>query len=471
MLRWRAFPLARWASDPIRLLPIDALRRIAHASRPVLLDGSCDADGLGRYSYAGCNPLARYVLKEVPEAQAAFDSAQGTHWFSATAQGQPVRAPTSAVFRDLQHVIDRWHPWVGIGLLDYELGRAGEVLSSHAAHCDLGMPAIDFGAYDALYRYDAVHDVADLVAVDEEAAERLRALLRVEPPLLPALRCSSLRSDMSQTDHAAAVTAILETLRAGDCYQVNLCRRLRASLPAESVLPAYVRLREVAPAPLGAFLRLDDGHDPAHSPTVLSNSPELFLRINWAQRVVETRPIKGTRRRGTDAQHDAALASELVQSRKDAAEHVMIVDLLRNDLGRIAQPGSVHVDGLMRCVQLPTVHHLVSTIRAQPAAGIGLGELLHATFPGGSITGAPKIAAMLQIDALEPRRRGPFYGALGWLSADGGMLALCIRTAVAARDELVLSVGGGIVLDSTPEDEWAETEAKAAAFTRALLRD
>jgi para-aminobenzoate synthetase component 1 len=215
-------------------------------------------------------------------------------------------------------------------------------------------------------------------------------------------------------------------------------------------------------------LDVSDSPDPASAAAILSNSPELFLRIDWPGARVETRPIKGTRRRGSDPAQDAQLAAELGASRKDAAEHVMIVDLLRNDLGRIAHPGSVRTEGLLRCLSLPTVHHLVSTVVAQPAAGIGLAELLHATFPGGSITGAPKLAAMSRIDALEPRRRGPFYGALGWLTRDGGTLALCIRTAVAARGELVLAVGGGIVLDSTAAEEWAETEAKAAAFARAL---
>ncbi len=470
MRHLRAFPLWRLATDPTQLSQTDVLRRLAQGQRPVLLDGACDADGLGRFSYAACNPRARYVLSDVPTDREPHTDAVASHRVGAATQPQPVRAPAAGLWRRLQQVIESWHPLVAIGLLDYELGRAAERLSHHAAPCDLGTPALDFAAYDAIVRHDAERGTTDLLAVDEDAAERLRAVLRQPPPDLPTLRCGPLRSDRSQAQHAAAVSAILEDLRAGNCYQVNLCRWLRASLPADAALPAYLRLREVAPAPLGAFLRLDEDHaaDPASSPVILSNSPELFLGVDWPGRRVETRPIKGTRRRGATADHDAQLAAELCASRKDAAEHVMIVDLLRNDLGRIAHPGSVHVEGFLRCVSLPTVHHLVSTVAAQPAAGIGLAELLHATFPGGSITGAPKLAAMARIDALEPQRRGPFYGALGWLSRDGGTLALCIRTAVATRGELVLAVGGGIVLDSTASDEWAETEAKAAAFSRAL---
>lgn len=468
MQHLRVFPLCRLATDPARLLPADALQRVVRAERPVFLDGACDADGLGRYSFAGCNPRARYVLNDVPICRDESRQIAATHWFGAVEQAHAVRAPAAPIWRRLQAVIDDWHPWVGVGLLDYELGRSYERLAERAAACDVGTPAVDFAAYDALYRYDAVRDVAEIVAVDEEAAERLRCVLRAAPLPLSPLRCGRLRSDLSREQHAASVSAVLERLRAGDCYQVNLCRWLRASMPAESALPAFLRLRDVAPAPLGAFFRLDGAHEGGETPFVLSNSPELFLQFDWSQGLVETRPIKGTRRRSGDARQDAALAAELLASRKDAAEHVMIVDLLRNDLGRIAHPGSVRVEGFLRGVRLPTVHHLVSTVKAQPARDIGLAELLHATFPGGSITGAPKIAAMQLIDSLEPRRRGPFYGALGWLTRDAGTLALCIRTAVATRGELVLAVGGGIVLDSNAADEWAETEAKAAAFARAL---
>lgn len=466
----RPFPLARLARDPSHLPPEQALRRVLGGRRPVLLDGASDADGLGRYSYAACDPTAQYVLPQVPDcAHLQQPATPNAHFFAGDAGGVQVQAPAALAFTDLQRFVDACHPQIAIGLMDYELGRASERLPQRAAASGLGTAAIDFAAYDALYRYDAHTQQADLLAVDADAAERLRRYLRVAPPPLPPLICGPLNSDLSPLQHAQAVAAIADRLLAGDCYQVNLCRTLRAHLPTASIVPAYLRLRSCAPAPLAAFIRLDgvDARSPT-SPTLLSNTPELFLQIDWSQPRVETRPIKGTRPRGADADSDARRQHELVLSRKDQAEHVMIVDLLRNDLGRIARPGTVAVEGFLRCVSLPTVHHLVSTVSATPAHGIGLAQLLHATFPGGSITGAPKVAAMQLIDALEPRRRGPFYGAVGWLSRNGGTLALCIRTAVATADELVLAVGGGIVLDSTPAEEWAETEAKAAAFARAL---
>ncbi|HVU50916.1 MAG TPA: anthranilate synthase component I family protein, partial [Polyangia bacterium] len=220
-------------------------------------------------------------------------------------------------------------------------------------------------------------------------------------------------------------------------------------------------LRARAPAPFGAFLAAGDG-----AAALVGNSPERFLALD-GRGAVETRPIKGTRARARTAAGDEAARAALVGSPKDRAEHVMIVDLERNDLGRVCETGSVVVDGVARVLTLPTVHHLVSTVRGRLRAGVGLAALLEATFPGGSITGAPKRRAMQIIDELEPAARGPYTGATGWLGAAGDLdLAVAIRTALVSGGRLSLSLGGGIVADSTPEDEWAETEVKAAAFAR-----
>lgn len=463
--------------------PQEALRRLraAGALRPFLLDGAADADGLGRYSYAGANPRARFRIEAVPELlTGAVSSAPPPQLFSAYKAGQAghVVAPAAPVWRQFAAVLQSWAPLVGVGLIDYELGRSSERLPRRAAPHELGTAAIDFAAYDAVYRYDAQTAHADILAVDADCAARLLALLSQAPVSRHSSAdffCGPLRSEIGEAEYARRVHRVLEHLRAGDCYQVNLCRRLRAVLPRQSAWAAYLRLRQVAPAPLGCYLELEappSGETPssAAGPILLSNSPELFLRFDLVEGVAETRPIKGTRRRSSDSATDQALAAELCASAKDRAEHIMIVDLLRNDLGRIAEVGSVQVAGLLRRVELPTVHHLVSTVLSRPAAGIGLAELLHALVPGGSITGAPKLAAMKLIDELEPHRRGPFYGAVGWLGPTSGELALCIRTAVVRGDasELVLAVGGGIVLDSTASEEWAETQAKAAAFARAL---
>jgi anthranilate/para-aminobenzoate synthase component I len=256
--------------------------------------------------------------------------------------------------------------------------------------------------------------------------------------------------------HLAGVRRILEYLRAGDAYQINLARRLTATLlptPDPPGWALFCRLQHESPAPHAFWMVADDGA------VVVGNSPERFLRLR-PDGAIETRPIKGTRPHTTSP---AALAADP----KDQAEHLMIVDLERNDLGRVCQTGSVRVEGFARTVSLATVHHLVSTVRGQLRPGVGLAALLRATFPGGSITGAPKIRAMEIIDELEPVARGPYTGATGWLGAAGDLdLAVAIRTALVRDGQLTLWVGGGIVADSVPEDELRETEVKARAFAR-----
>lgn len=455
----RRFPLPAALSA---LPPPEALRRLLRGERAFLLDGAAAADGLGRHSYAGCDPLRRFVVREVPELDGPPPwerSAEG-HLLGADS----VRAPAAPILRQVEAAVASAFPLVSVGLLGYELGRAIERVPRHAAPEDLGCAAVDLAGYDAVYRYDAETGAADVLAIDEAAAARLIERLRIEPPAVQRLRAGALRSETDEAAYGRRIERVLEYLRAGDCYQVNLCHWLRARLDRSSALALYLRLRQETPAPLGFFLQLDG----EAGPTLLSNTPELLLRYDLESGVAETRPIKGTRRRDPDPRLDAALGAELLASRKDLAEHLMIVDLLRNDLGRIAAVGSVHVEGFARRLVLPTVHHLVSTVRAVPAGSVGLAELLHALLPGGSITGAPKLAAVRIIDELEPMRRGPFYGCVGWLGPGRGMLALNIRTAVAHAGELTLAVGGGLVLDSDAAAEWRETEAKAAAFRRAL---
>jgi para-aminobenzoate synthetase component 1 len=225
----------------------------------------------------------------------------------------------------------------------------------------------------------------------------------------------------------------------------------RVSNPGDA-LAIYSALVATAPAPYGALIEAD-------GLTLISGSPERFL-ASLGDRV-ETRPIKGTHTEG----------KALAASSKDAAEHLMIVDLERNDLGRIAETGSVAVDDLGYIVELPTLYHKVSRVSAKPRAGLGFGDLLRATFPGGSITGAPKVRAMQLIDELEPARRGPYCGAFGYFGARGAFdLAIAIRIGVLKGNELRVHVGGGIVADSDAAAELAETDVKAAGWTAAIAR-
>ncbi len=423
--------------------PGEALRRLSRGERPFLLDGAIDADGLGRFSIAGCDPV------------------DGIVWRLGDA-GEPFALLADAERRWRAGPVDE-HPWpMAVGYLSYDVGahelarRSGRRLS---AVDELGTPDIDFARYPAVWRFDRSTGRAEVLALDGGSAERLLARLLREPPPLATIPVAPLVSQLGAAGYGKAIDRVLEYLRAGDCYQVNFAHRLRAPVADDEALPIFLALRRTAPAPLGSFLRTDGF-------SLLSNSPELLLRQRGSR--VETRPIKGTRRRDADPERDGRLADELVSSPKDAAEHLMIVDLERNDLGQLARVGSVMVDGFARRVELPTVHHLVSTVRAELEPTVTLQALLSAMLPGGSITGAPKLRAVEIIDELERLQRGPYCGAIGWLGAGRLDLALAIRTACVTRGELVLAVGGGIVADSHADDEWAETHVKAAAFARVL---
>ena len=345
-----------------------------------------------------------------------------------------------------------------VGWFSYDLGRAFIGLPARAGG-DQAWPLVEVHSHDAVWVRDA-GGAATIFAHDAAAARRLEERLSRPAPAVP-VQIGPLAADHGDDLFLSGVERILEYLRAGDAYQVNLSRRLSAACAPGAAAPVALAaaLRARAPAPHAALIASADGEG-----ALVGNSPERFLAVT-ADGAIETRPIKGTRSRGETPDADRAAAAALAASPKDRAEHVMIVDLERNDLGRVCQTGSVGVGSLARVVALPTVFHMVSTVRGRLRPDIGLSALLEATFPGGSITGAPKRRAMQIIDELEPAARGPYTGATGWLGAAGDLdLAIAIRTATVRGGRLSLSVGGGIVADSTPEGELAETDVKARAF-------
>lgn len=355
---------------------------------------------------------------------------------------------------------------IGVGWLSYDLGFGFErIAGRHLAESP--WPPIEFRFYDAYVAFDERPGPAVIIASSAEAARRMATWVsEARPAPAQAVDCTALSELEPPERHLSSVTRGLAYIQAGDIYQVNLARRLRCSMAGDRRLAPglglWRRLQSEAPAPFGIWLG-----DGAEGTALVGNSPERFL-YKRPGGFIETCPIKGTRPRGRPML-DAQYAAELLASEKDRAEHVMIVDLERNDLGRVCRTGSVHVGELCKLVSLPTVHHLVSTVCGQLRDDVDLPGLLRATFPGGSITGAPKIRAMEIIEELEPARRGPYSGATGWLGAAGDLdLAVAIRTALVRDGQLTLWVGGGIVADSQPEDELAETWAKARAFTRAL---
>jgi para-aminobenzoate synthetase component 1 len=271
-----------------------------------------------------------------------------------------------------------------------------------------------------------------------------------------------LRSSFTHRGYLDAVQCVREYIVAGDIFQANLSQRFEAPF-AESPWAYYRRLRARNAAPFAAFLDAPEA-------VVVSASPERFLRVD-AHGHVETRPIKGTRPRGLGPEHDAALAQALAESAKDRAENLMIVDLMRNDLSRVCAPRSVRVSELFSLERYPTVHHLVSTVVGDLEGGHDGLDLLRAAFPGGSITGAPKLRAMEVIAELEPSRRGVYCGSIGYWSLSGDLdTNIAIRTALVQEGRVFFSAGGGIVADSDPESEYRETLDKARALIDALAQ-
>jgi len=270
------------------------------------------------------------------------------------------------------------------------------------------------------------------------------------------------RSSFTHAGYLDAVTRVREYILAGDIFQTNLSQRLEAPL-TESPWELYLRMRIRNAAPFAAFFETPEV-------SVVSASPERFLRVDETGRV-ETRPIKGTMPRGFGPEHDGALGQALSESAKDRAENLMIVDLMRNDLSRVCSPGTVRVPELFALEHYATVHHLVSTVVGELAPGCDALDLLRAAFPGGSITGAPKVRAMEIIAELEPSQRSVYCGSLGYCSVTGALdTSIAIRTVIApaGRDRVYFSAGGGIVADSDPEQEYRETLHKARGMIDVL---
>ena len=362
-------------------------------------------------------------------------------------------------------------PFAGglVGFLGYDLGHSLERLPSIAID-DQGLPPLRLALHDWVVAWDRRTGQAWLAgrAVDGDVQRLGRRLddvhARLTDPLAstPAAVVGSMqfRSSLSRAEYEARVEQIRGHIERGDIYQANLTRRLETRFDGDPWDP-YRLLRTGDPSLFSAYLDLGASPETGRPRALLSASPEPFLSVDSAG-LVASDPIKGTRRRGRDKAEDRALACELLASAKDRAENVMIVDVLRNDLGRVCLPGTVRVPRLCRLERTAAVQHLVSTVTGRLAPGRDSFDLLAASFPGGSITGAPKIRAMEIIETLEPVRRGPYTGALGWIGPDGAMqTSILIRTFVADGQRLTLHVGGGITWGSDPAAEWEETVAKA----------
>ena len=364
-----------------------------------------------------------------------------------------------------------------IGYFGYDLRHHLEKLPAMAVD-DLGLPDCVLNFYDLLFWFDPGSNrlciTSSGLPFPPGADRRRRARQRLQEgrdlvqrarapghgrTLGPAQSHLPLESNMSRGSYFKALEAVLEYIAAGDIYQANISQRFATRFGGDP-WALYSGLRSRFPAPFGAYLNCGTFQ-------ILSNSPERFLLIEGDR--ISTCPIKGTRPRGLTVEEDARLIGHLRQSEKERAEHVMIVDLERNDLGRICKVGSVHVEQFETIETYHTLHHMVSTVVGTLEDGIGPIDCLRATFPGGSITGAPKIRAMEIIDEVEPTARGLYTGAIGFIGFSGGMeLNIAIRTAIVTGDRIYFQTGGGIVADSSPEQEYEETLLKAETFCRTL---
>lgn len=438
------------------ITPVDAFLALRDLPMPFLMSGT--GTGHRRHSFAGADPLLLIRTTQTGTIVTADDR-------DALSAKDPFEA-LSAVASEYR--CDGQGPFPfnsGVaGYFGYDLGSLIEPALSGIrpdATEASGIPLCALGLYDPLYVYDHCAKKAWIVSAGgrkKRVADMKRRLMdsrpkASRPPISPA--SGGLRSNMTKEEYLSLVRAAKAYISDGDIYQINLSQRLSIKWETDP-LAVYLKLLETDPAHYGAYL--DYG-----AFQVVSNSPERLMSVNNG--IIETMPIKGTRKRGGSEAEDKALMEELKNSAKERAEHVMIVDLERNDLGRICLPGTVEVACFGEIETLNHLHHMVSTVRGRLSPDVDGPSALRSIFPGGSITGAPKIRAMEIIDELEPVKRGVYTGGIGWMDLGGRMdMAMAIRTAVCADGGLSLHVGGGIVADSDPESEYAETLLKAAAF-------
>lgn len=426
---------------------------------PVWLDSGFPESGGGRYDIISADPYL------------TLTSAAGRTMLSGVGQqtrclsGDPLETLRSVLGPPVQPIADL--PFCGgaIGFLGYDLARALGVLPARSGHGD--WPDMAIGLYDWAVVVDHARQRSYFIRAGRDIRSgqhwqsALRRVLAVSAPALPpvVVRGRLIESGMRPAEYAQGFERIQRYIRDGDCYQVNFAQRFAARVPHDA-WTVYQRMRQENPAPYGALLEYPFGQ-------VLSSSPEQFLSLRNG--FAQTRPIKGTRPRGENAESDMALRAQLLSSDKDRAENVMIVDLLRNDLGKVCVPGSIEVPGLFQVESFATVHHLVSTVTGMLRGGQDAIDLLAACFPGGSITGAPKRRAMQIIDELEPVPREVYCGSVIRLGFDGHLdSSITIRTALMRGDHLHYWAGGGIVADSDLATEYQESLDKAAAFLRLI---
>jgi len=437
----------------------------AEDARAVFLDSAAPHGGKGRYSYIATDP---YRVIEAKGNAVFIDG----------------KTVSLDVFAALEQELKKYKtdltdapvPFIGgaIGYLGYELGRALERLPEPKLD-GIDLPQMVIGLYGVVIAFDHQQKKGWIIGHDwpemdvGARIETIEKKLSAAPPgpSPPDWNAHGVwKADLDRADIEQRIACIVEYIHAGDIFQANFTQRFQAKRPEGlSDFTLYKRLRAINPAPFAAFMRCGENL------SVAGASPELFLRLH-ADGVVEAHPIKGTRPRADDKGVDKKLADQLLGSEKDRAENLMIVDLMRSDLGRVCETGSIHVPQLCELESFTSVHHLTSVIMGKLRRDAGPIDLLRACFPGGSITGAPKIRAMEIIHELETAPRGVYCGCLGWIGFDGAMdMSMTIRTLTIAGDTILAQAGGGIVADSDPAAEYEESMTKIAPLLRAVTGD
>lgn len=429
----------------------------------IFLDSGRDHDGMGRYSIIAVNPFEKIVNK----GQETQISRNGEE---VSVTGNP--------FDVLRDKMDKYSmtyssdlPFVGgaVGYFGYDLCHHIETLSRTALD-DVNIPDLYLCFYNGAIIIDHLEDTVHVTDAELNAGgqERVESIVKtiekgeLEPAILNVVENAEgveFMPNMDKETYLNSVRRIKEYIRTGDIYQANMTQRFETDLRDEPIA-LYKKLRDINPAPFASYMDFGSGQ-------IVSSSPERFLKVRDGK--IETRPIKGTLPRGKTPEEDEKLKIELQNSKKDRSELLMIVDLERNDLSRVAKTGTVEVPELFVIESYATVHHLVSTVTAELREDLSLVDLLEASFPGGSITGAPKIMAMKVIDELEPTQRNVYTGSIGYMDFNGNAdLNIVIRTIICKDEKAYFQVGGGIVWDSDEYKEYDETLDKARALMNAL---
>jgi para-aminobenzoate synthetase component 1 len=434
--------------------PLGAFAAFADEPNVAFLDSATETDGRDRYAYIVADPFRVLTGAETTNP---FDALE-TELKRFRARNDPDLPPFQGG---------------AVGYLGYELGRHLERLPPLVGP-GLDVSDVGLGLYDTLAAFDTRTRQAWIIALDTGTPDRPRPEYRAramaariqdapEPGPVEWDLAATWTPELTRREYEDMVSRAIDYIHAGDIFQANLTQRLLSVMPRGlDPFMLYRRLRALSPAPFSAFVSAPDGT------VLLSASPERFLRLD-TEGLAVTRPIKGTRPRGRTPGEDKALAKELLSSEKDQAENLMIVDLMRNDLSRVCRLGSIEVSELAALESFANVHHLVSEVRGTLFPNLGPVDLLRATFPGGSITGAPKIRAMEIINELEPARRGPYCGTIAWIGFDGAMdSSIVIRTLVIKDGQVAAQAGGGIVADSDPAAEYDESMDKVGALLQSL---